>query len=99
MDGDRNLLAAAMGATAGITVILLLLLGLLAPADHDVADACVPDTASNSTTSVSSSSTTAAGGSSTATQPCETTTSTSSTTATNSGPDHDPDPGARSPGR
>ena len=48
MHRDRNALAAVMGATACVTVVVVLLVGLVAPADHDTI--CVTTNPSGTTT-------------------------------------------------
>jgi hypothetical protein len=48
MHRDRNALAAVMGATASMTVVVMLLVGFVAPADHDTI--CVTTTNPSATT-------------------------------------------------
>ena len=73
MRHDRGALAVVMGVTASATLVVVLVLGFVAPADHDTA---VP----GSTTTTQLCGTTNPGGA-TATEPCATTNPGSARTA------------------
>lgn len=75
MHRDRNALAAVMGATASVTVVVVLLVGFVAPADHDTTNPTSTSRTEHCVTSTTNRSGT------TTTGPCVTT-NPSSTTVT-----------------